>query len=223
MINHQKILYNEEIMKIALNHEGQKSVLVCWVPFYHDMGLIGHLLQTIYIGSKSLIMSPIAFLRKPYKWLKLVSDNNKVSSEAPNFAYELCIKKISPEQAKTLDLSKFRNICNAAEPINHSTVERFIEYFSISNLKTTAVRTLYGLAEATVYVVSSEFKKPPFYLTVKKSALENNKIVITDETDLDKTTLVSSGINIFEEQKTLIVKLWILQVLHAHLLIYIFF
>jgi len=208
IIDQTNILYNEEMIKIALDNEERNSTVVCWVPFYHDLGLIGHLLQGLYIGGKCVIMSPLAFLKNPYMWLKLMSDNKNVTSAGPNFSFELCLKKIKPELLETLDLSNIKNLYNGAEPINHKTVTNFYNYFKKAGLRKEALSSLYGMAEATVCISVSNFDKELDFCTIKKDAFEKGKIVISEKTEDDNSenvTLVTCGKNYFSDQKVLVV------------------
>ncbi|MFN8576326.1 MAG: AMP-binding protein [Candidatus Sericytochromatia bacterium] len=191
IITHKNLLHNEEMLKLALGHEERKNIMACWVPFYHDMGLIGHILQTLYIGSKTIIMSPISFLKNPYSWLEIISKYNVYSSGAPNFAFDLCVKRITKEQVKTLDLSNFKICSNAAEPIRKETIERFSEHFKESGFKHNTHRGMYGLAEATVFVSISD-QVEPIYLYLNKEDLEKNKISIVEESK-DSLVFVSCG------------------------------
>jgi acyl-CoA synthetase (AMP-forming)/AMP-acid ligase II len=95
-----------------------ESKFVSWLPVYHDMGLIGGILQPLYGGFPCILMSPAAFLQRPYRWLQAISHYQGTTSGAPNFAYELCINKITPEQRATLDLSSWSVAFNGAEPIS---------------------------------------------------------------------------------------------------------
>ena len=90
---------------------------VFWLPSYHDMGLIGGILQPLYVGRPNVLMSPMSFLQKPYRWLSAITRFRGTTSGGPNFAYDLCVRKITPEQRKTLDLSSWRVAFNGAEPV----------------------------------------------------------------------------------------------------------
>lgn len=204
MITHKNILYNEKMILSVIGHEENKDHMVCWVPFYHDMGLVGHLLQTLYTGAQTMIMPPIAFLQKPFRWLDMISKYRLTTTGGPNFAYDLCVRKITPEQRDTLDLSCWRNASNAAEPVSYHTAERFIRYFEPCGFRRSTFNPSYGLAEAAVLVTNSPINNRPFYITVKKSELEKSRIVeILPESGND-ITLVSSGKTILD-QKVIIV------------------
>jgi acyl transferase domain-containing protein/acyl-CoA synthetase (AMP-forming)/AMP-acid ligase II/acyl carrier protein len=198
IINHKNLLYNQEMLKLALGHKERESVMACWVPFYHDMGLIGHILQTLYIGSKTIIMSPISFLKNPYKWLEVISKNNVYSAGAPNFAFDLCVKKVSKEQVKSLDLSNFKVASNGAEPIKKETLDRFTEHFKESGFKHSTHKATYGLAEATIFVSIADDGEPK-YVFLDKDKLENNKVFISNNNE-NTIPFISCGKGRLEEK-----------------------
>ncbi len=101
-----------------------------WLPSYHDMGLIGGILQPIYVGRTNVLMSPMTFLQKPFRWLQAICRFRATTSGGPNFAYELCVRKITPEQRKQLDLSSWKLAFNGAEPVRAETLRRFAETFA---------------------------------------------------------------------------------------------
>ena len=103
MVSHANILYNQAMIKLAFHHD-ETTRYVSWLPLFHDMGLIGNVLQSLYMGAPCVVMPPAAFLQKPIRWLQAVSDYRATTSGAPNFAYDLCVNRISPEQKATLDL-----------------------------------------------------------------------------------------------------------------------
>src|SRR6185295_19699047 len=107
MVSHGNLLYNEQMVERAFEHNAE-STFVGWLPLYHDMGLFGNVLQPLYIGAHSILMSPLAFLQRPIRWLQAISRYQAHTSGGPNFAYELCCDKITPEQRETLDLSSWR-------------------------------------------------------------------------------------------------------------------
>ena len=194
MISHGNLLANEEMIRQAFPHQERDEILACWVPFYHDMGLVGHLLQSLYIGGKTLIMSPIAFLKNPYDWLRLISEQRASSTGAPNFAYDLCVRKVSPAQKQTLDLSDWRLALNGAEPVSHATMERFSRYFADCGFDPATFYPSYGLAEATVFVTGSPRPERGSRLRVDKAALEEHRVEPPTSPQTE-TTLVSSGIS----------------------------
>ena len=116
------------------------------------MGLIGGILQPLYVGRPNVLMSPMSFLQKPYRWLSAISRFRGTTSGGPNFAYDLCVRKITPEQRKTLDLSSWQVAFNGAEPVRAETLDAFTEAFAPCGFRREAFYPCYGLAEATLIV-----------------------------------------------------------------------
>ncbi len=196
ILTHDNLLANSEIIYNAIGYS-QDGEGVFWLPIYHDMGLIGGVLQPLYGRIPSTLMSPIVFLQRPLRWLEVISriESDFIGSAAPNFAYELCIKKATPEKVKTLDLSSWKMALSGAEPVRHHTIERFSEIFKEAGFRKKAFFPAYGLAEATLFVTGATFQEGPVYLNVDKHALKKNKILETPTQDDNSQTLVSSGKN----------------------------
>ncbi len=131
------------------------TTVVSWLPFYHDMGLMLGIFGPIAYGFRAVLTSPMAFLQKPARWMQLVARSTNAVSPAPNFAYELAVRRTSDKDMAGLDLSGVLSLVTGAERIHASTLRRFTERFSPFNLPATALRSAYGLAEATVYVGSA--------------------------------------------------------------------
>ena len=125
---------------------------VSWLPLYHDMGLIGAWMCLLYAGAPLALMSPIAFLSRPERWLWAIHEHRATVTAAPNFAYELCVRKVPEERAEGLDLSSMRYMLNGAEPVNPATLERFAARFARHGLDRRALMPVYGLAENSVAV-----------------------------------------------------------------------
>jgi myxalamid-type polyketide synthase MxaB len=157
MVTHAKLLYNQEMIKQAFGHT-DKTTIVGWLPLFHDMGLIGNVLQPLYLGIPAILMSPMLFLQQPYRWLQAISRYKATTSGGPNFAYDLCVQKITPEQRAKLDLSSWENAFNSAEPIRADTLDRFATTFEPCGFVREAFYPCYGLAEATLFV-SGGFKR----------------------------------------------------------------
>ena len=148
MVTHSNLLHNQQIICQAFEHN-EKTIVVGWLPLFHDMGLIGNVLQPIYLGIKCILFSPLNFLHCPLRWLQAISRYQATTSGAPNFAYDLCIQRTTPEKRATLDLSSWSVAFNGAEPIRQETLERFTEAFAPCGFKKAAFYPCYGLAEAT--------------------------------------------------------------------------
>lgn len=159
MVSHANLLANQEAIRQRFGHS-ERSTVVGWLPLYHDMGLIGNVLQPLYIGADAVLMPPMAFLEKPARWLRAISKYRAATSGGPNFAYELCVRKISPEEKRGLDLSAWTLAFNGSEPVRASTLERFSEAFAECGFKRNSFFPCYGLAEATLFVAGSKLAAP---------------------------------------------------------------
>lgn len=151
VISHGNIMANQEMIRQAFRHDAQ-TVVVSWLPLHHDMGLIGSLLQPLYVGGRCILSSPLSFLQKPVRWLRAISDYRATTSGAPNFAYELCARQISPEALEGVDLSSWTLAFCGSEPVRPSTMGRFAARFADAGFRSSALYPCYGLAEATLFV-----------------------------------------------------------------------
>lgn len=205
MLTHRNLLYNVWLMyrdfKLTQECRG-----VTWLPLYHDMGLIGSILDTIYVGLETQIMSPVAFLQRPIRWLQVISDTRATHSGAPNFAYDLCVRKVTAEQKARLDLSSWQLAFNGAETIRPETLERFVETFGPCGFRREAFYPCYGLAEATLMVTGRHKSVLPVVRTFQATALEHNRVVIAETAASPESshTFVSCG-QAGEGQKVVIV------------------
>lgn len=192
MLSHGNLLHNAAMTYQLMEHS-PSSKFVSWLPAYHDMGLIGGILQPLYGGFPCILMPPAAFLQRPYRWLQAISRYKGTTSGAPNFAYELCIQKITPEQQETLDLSSWDVAFNGAEPIRQDTLERFCVKFSPCGFRPQAFYPCYGMAEATLMVSGGRKTTPPVLTTISGTALERHQVVETSVESEDASTHVSCG------------------------------
>src|SRR6185437_14584037 len=151
VVTHDNVTANLEMIKKAFEVD-DKSVIFSWLPFHHDMGLIGSILQTIHCGCSCILMSPMSFLQNPARWLKGIAEYKATHSGGPNFAYDLCIDKITSQEIAGLDLTGWRVAYNGSEPVRPETVQRFTEFFRRTGFKLTCFYPCYGLAEATLLV-----------------------------------------------------------------------
>ena len=192
MISHGNLLDNLAFIERSFGQSAESHAVI-WLPPYHDMGLIGGILQPLYSGYPSTLMSHMMFLQKPFRWLQAISRFRATTSGAPNFAYELCVKKIKPEQRELLDLTSWEVAFNGAEPIFHKTLEQFADYFAPSGFRRNASLPCYGLAESTLLVAGGSKLKPVATLHLVNSKLEQNKVSICSEPGDDVRTLVGCG------------------------------
>ncbi|MCM2373548.1 AMP-binding protein [Aporhodopirellula aestuarii] len=201
MVSHQNLLSNLESIRYAFGLDAidQRSDNytrgVFWLPPYHDMGLIGGILEPLYLGGRSILMSPNSFLSKPLRWLQTISNYGGTVSGAPNFAFELCIDRISPDEAAALDLSSWQVAFCGAEPIAAATLDRFAARFEVAGLRRESLLASYGLAEATLLVASGHSATGVERLRVDRDALANGTAtpVAKDHPRNQTRTIVGCG------------------------------
>ncbi|MBW4513023.1 MAG: fatty acyl-AMP ligase [Scytonematopsis contorta HA4267-MV1] len=193
MVSHSNILHNLGLIKKSFA-DTPKSRGVSWLPPYHDMGLIGGVLQPLYVGAEMILMSPLAFMQKPLRWLKAISRFQVTTSGGPNFAYDLCIRKTTPEQRASLDLSSWEVAFTGAEPIRAETLTQFVSTFADCGFRMEAFHPCYGMAETTLIVSGSVKSSPPIISYLDGVALEKNQVVaVADKRESTTREIVSSG------------------------------
>ncbi len=151
VVDHGNLLHNQELIRKTFG-QTEDMVMVGWLPMHHDMGLVGTLLHPLTYGGSVHLMSPVSFVQSPLRWLKLMSDVRATISTAPNFAYELCINRVSSEDQQDLDLSSLQTLLNGAEPVRASTLRKFSEKFSVNGFRERVFCPCYGMAETTLLV-----------------------------------------------------------------------
>lgn len=192
MISHRCLLQNQEMLRLAFGHDAE-SVGVGWLPLFHDMGLIGNVIQTVYLGACCVMMSPVSFVQKPIRWLQAISKYQATTSGAPNFAYDLLCDRAKQSQIEQLDLSNWKLAFCGAEPVKEPTIAKFSQKFATCGFKKAAFYPCYGMAEATLMITGGDYRKPPTIKHIDKIALEENKVVIRESDQKGITTLVSAG------------------------------
>ena len=191
MISHGNLLQNSKYTQQIWEYNSQ-SVMVTWLPVFHDMGLIYGVLQPLYQGFPCYMMAPVSFIQKPIRWLQAISRYKATHSAAPNFAYELCVLKTTPEQRATLDLSSWHITLNGAEPVRADTIKQFTRAFQACGFEDATFCPGYGLAEATLVVAGVQNQKVPSFYTVQAEALAQNR-VIEGKSEEKLQTLVGHG------------------------------
>lgn len=192
MVSHGNLLHNHETIQEAFRHPEQ-SAYVSWLPLFHDMGLVGNALQAVYVGVPCVLMSPMAFLQKPSRWLQAISRYRAATSGGPNFAYDLCVRKVTPEQRETLDLSSWGLAFNGAEPVRKKTLERFAEVFAPCGFRRAAFYPCYGMAEATLMITGGEKATFPSILNLQGASLERHRVSLASDGEAGMRTNVSCG------------------------------
>ncbi len=194
MVSHGNLMANSVTINHCFQNE-RKHTAVSWLPPYHDLGLIGCIVQPMYVGLSMYLMAPVTFLQRPYRWLQAISRYRGVTNGGPNFAYDLCVDRITPEQKANLDLSCWELAFSGAEPVRAKTIERFSEYFRDCGFRTAAFYPSYGMAESTLLITAGDKHQEPITVSFDNQKLEENLAVATSNAE-NKTILVSSGRNL---------------------------
>ncbi|MGQ4615905.1 AMP-binding protein [Nocardia sp. R7R-8] len=170
MVTHRNLMANEEMIRRAFGHD-RDSTVVGWAPFFHDQGLIGNVLQPLYVGATGILMSPATFIRRPLLWLEAISRYRAHTSGGPNFAFDACVARASAGEVPRMDLSSWKVAFNGAEPIRAETLTRFAKTFAPYGFDARAAYPCYGLAEATLLVTGSRKGCGPTTLELDVEAL----------------------------------------------------
>ncbi len=201
LLTHANLLHNSVHIARSFQHS-PASVGVIWLPPYHDMGLIGGIIQPLFVGFPVVLMSPIHFLQRPLRWLNAISHYRGTTSGGPNFAYDLCVRKTTPEQRAALDLSCWDLAFNGAEPVRATTLEHFAEAFAVAGFRSTAFYPCYGLAEATLLAAGGTKGTLPTLLSVDREALAQHQAQPTPAPE--GLSLVSSGAALPDQQLVIV-------------------
>ena len=192
MLSHENLLHNSlRIMQAFEITRSQSGVF--WLPSFHDMGLIGGILVPLYGGKFNVLMSPVAFLQKPLRWLQAIAKYRATISGGPNFAYELCVRKTTPEQRAALDLSSWSLAFNGAEPVRAETIDAFCEAFAPSGFRRQAFYPCYGLAESTLMVTGGMKFEAPVIRSFDAASIETGAAVPRPANATGGRRLVGSG------------------------------
>ncbi len=192
MISHGNLLHNSARIQEFFGDTPQ-SRGVSWLPPYHDMGLVGGILQPLYVGAPMMLMPPVAFLQKPIRWLQAISDHQATTSGGPNFAYDLCVQKIPVPQRQALDLSRWALAFSGAEPVRAETLARFAEAFAPVGFQAQAFYPCYGMAEVTLMVTGGARPQLPITQTLDAAALQENRALPPQDSSAEVQTLVGCG------------------------------
>jgi 8-amino-7-oxononanoate synthase len=198
MLTHANLMHNSAMISYAFEHSRSGSGCF-WLPLYHDMGLIGGILQPLYMGRPNTLLSPTHFLQKPVRWLRAISQSGSTISGGPNFAYDLCAEKVTAEQKKTLDLSRWSLAFNGAEPVRAETMDRFSDAFAECGFRREAFYPCYGLAEATLIVAGGYKQTAPVVQSFETGPLEEHLVVPCDAGSPGSRPLVGSGGNLLDQ------------------------
>jgi acyl-CoA synthetase (AMP-forming)/AMP-acid ligase II/cytochrome P450/acyl carrier protein len=192
VVSNESLLHNiSTIYRLYAFNDDSK--IVSWLPQFHDMGLIGSILQSLYAGFPCILLSPTAFIQKPYRWLKAISDYRGTGGGAPNFAYDLCVSRITEEEAGTLDLSSWQVAWTGAETIRSSTLSAFADRFGSHGFNRKAFAPCYGLAEGTLMVTGTGPYSEKIISVKLPSLLNGETVELLTTTSDDAVDLVSCG------------------------------
>ena len=191
VLHHEHLLANLRAIQEAF-HFTRDSRMASWLPMFHDMGLIGAVMEPLYTGIDAYFMSPLDFLQKPVRWLEMITRLEITVSGAPNFGYDLCVRKADPE-ASALDLRSWEVAFNGAEVVRPATIDRFSELYAPVGFERRAFLPCYGMAEASLLVSGVHFASEPTIVTGERQALERRAFVAHDDMADEPSRLVSVG------------------------------
>ena len=192
-VTHANLLANLAMIQAAEANDGTSRGL-SWLPAYHDMGLIEGILQPLYAGYPAWLMPPAAFLQRPIRWLQAISRLRITVSGAPDFAYALCARRISDDELESLDLGSWRVAYNGSEPVSMRTLDDFARRFAPCGFRSSSLRPVYGLAEATLLVSASPAERAaPRALSLDAAALADGRVEFAAADDPSPASVVSCG------------------------------
>ncbi len=193
VLTHANLLANLRATQVGADVRPD-DVIISWLPLYHDMGLIGCWMGSLYFGVPLILMSPLTFLARPSRWLWAIHRHRGTLSAAPNFAYELCVNKVPDEEIEGLDLSSWRMALNGAEPVSPDAVRRFIERYSKYGFQPGALAPVYGLAENSLALAFPPLGRPPLVDVVDRDTFQRTgRAVAADPGDPNVLRFVSCG------------------------------
>jgi 8-amino-7-oxononanoate synthase/acyl carrier protein len=192
MLSHANLIRNTELIVVAFQATSE-SIGVSWLPTYHDMGLVGGILAPIFMGRPAVLMSPMSFLQKPIRWLQTIDRYRGNTCGGPNFAYQLCVDKITDEEMRGLDISSWRTAFNGAEPVRASTLAQFTEKFKKIGFNPNAFLPCYGMAETTLIVTGGPQQDPPVIQAFDAKQLDLRRVVPCSSDSPNARELVGSG------------------------------
>jgi len=188
VLRHRQVIANQLSVEIGM---GPVETVVGWLPIFHDMGL-GNVLQTLCAGTSLVLMSPVSFLKRPARWLEAISHYRATTSGGPNFAYDLCTRRVTAGERARLDLASWKVAFCGAEPVREATYRRFTDAFEPHGFSRAAFYPCYGLAEATLFVTGHRRGTPPKSRGFQSSALDRGEVVEVADGG-DRRVLVSCG------------------------------
>ncbi|GAA2139414.1 fatty acyl-AMP ligase [Actinomadura napierensis] len=180
MVTHGNLVYNAEEIRRRIQGSPE-AIGVGWVPHFHDMGLVGQFLEPLYLGMRYVLTSPITFIKRPVLWLELVTRHRATIIVAPNFGYELTLRRVTDRQLETLDLSSLQTVKNGAEPVRAATLERWNERFAPAGFEPRMWMPCYGMAEATLLISAAPWGSGPVIRDFDAAALTRDRAVPVEQ------------------------------------------
>jgi acyl-CoA synthetase (AMP-forming)/AMP-acid ligase II/alkylation response protein AidB-like acyl-CoA dehydrogenase/acyl carrier protein len=202
-ISHRNLIFHSAYLQRACGYTPE-SVTVTWMPYFHDYGLVEGLIQPLFNGTPCFVMSPFAFIKRPINWLQAISRYGGTHSQAPNFAYDHCVRRISPAACMGMELGSWKSAGNAAEPINAIVLERFVKTFEPFGFRWNTFCPAYGLAENTLLVSSSLQIDKPVLCRLDGASLEKDRVVDATAQSKSIRTVVGCGRLVCETQVAIV-------------------
>ena len=193
VVTHGNLLHNLDAIRQAWGRGDDNAIGVFWLPLHHDMGLIGGVLEGLYVGCTSFLMPPEAFIERPMRWLEAISRHRGTITTAPNFAYELCVERSSAEERAALDLSTWTTAMCGAEPVRAATLQRFADAFGPAGFRPEAFNPVYGMAESTLLVSGRSDWAVPVVRHLDGVALREQHVVTVTPEHPAATSFVGCG------------------------------
>jgi acyl-CoA synthetase (AMP-forming)/AMP-acid ligase II/acyl carrier protein len=194
VITHENLIHNQRQIKQAFNAD-QESIIFSWLPFHHDMGLVGNIIHAVYIGCTCILASPYYFFQQPRRWIEAISKYKVTHSGGPNFAYDLCVTTMVDSDLSKIDLSSWKVAFNGSEHVKADTITKFSNFFSPCGFKISSFFPCYGLAESTLLVSGIKDVKPPTIISIDKdtSFKDGDFIQLIEKSTDASSELVSCG------------------------------
>ncbi len=192
MVTHRNVMHNSALIYNCFEHSAESRGLI-WLPLFHDMGLIGGVIQPLYGGFPVTLMSPVSLIQKPIRWLHAISRYQATTSGGPNFAYDLLCRQVTPKQLDTLDLSSWEVAFSGAEPVRAHTLKQFTQIFGSCGFRAEAFYPCYGMAETTLFITGGLKAKAPMIESIDAKALEENRVVSAVSEDPGSRLIVGCG------------------------------
>ncbi|MEN1681215.1 MAG: beta-ketoacyl synthase N-terminal-like domain-containing protein, partial [Planctomycetota bacterium] len=191
-VSHANLLENQRLIANAFGQD-ESIVVAGWLPAFHDMGLIGNILHPLYLGGRLVAMPPVAFLQKPGRWLRAITEHGATIAGGPDFAFDLCAREIGEADRESLDLSSLQVAFNGSEPLHAESLQRFAEAFEPHGFRPQAFCPCYGMAETTLLVSGSRKTESPLMVEADKHALSAGRLQVEAKASEASQTLVGSG------------------------------